>query len=1066
MGEFRFDITYLIFHLEMMLFNLKLFYMKKIALLLAFFAIGLQVLLAQTKEITGKVTSADDGGAIPGVSVSVKGTTLGTITDMDGMFKLKVPQDAKTLMFTFVGMTSQEVTIGNQTTINVNLASENIAVEEVVVAALGIQRQKRDLGYSTANIKSEELTQGKSMSVATSLQGKVAGLNISSLNSGVLEDVKINMRGIRSLTGNNNPMLLLDGVPVGLGLLNSINPNDVESVNVLKGTSAAAVYGPDARNGVIVVTTKTGSKDGKPDIIVSNSTQFSQVSFFPKFQTQFGSGGYGSYIPYENWSWGPEFDGSDVVLGEALEDGDEQMIKYSSIKNNRKDFFNTGIVLQNDVSYSAKDFYLSVQDANITGVVPDDENRRTGIRMNASQTYNKFSVAFNTNYIYQKYNVFDNTAMGDYYSANNVGLNGGLMNLIFSTPAQVPLTSYEDFTNNKFASYNNYFNRYGINPYIALDTWRKEGLDQNLISSADLKLAATDWLDLNYRAAVTYQSIVTQTNSKRLVANSFGAGRGIDNVPQSVENSSYVGNRLSSEFYANFHKTFGDFKVNVLGGTYVRQVSSRTTGVNASNLVIEGLFNVSARPGELGGSSTESRTRLFSVYGSAGVNYKNYANLEFTGRNDKTSVLDPSNNSFFYPGVNASLVLSDAIPSIKSDIFNFVKLRGSWNKTGNADISPYLLGATFSQGNGFPFNGMPGYSADDTSYDKYLKPEFIESTEFGFEASFLKSRITLDATYYTQKNTNQIVNVRVPRSTGYTFAYVNAASFKNYGFETQLKVTPLVDLGDLKINFTANYSYNNSEVLSIYQDLQELSIGGYVMASNQAVVGQPAFVFNASDYKRDDQGRVIVDAETGFPIMDEVNKKFGRTMPLHIIGLSPSIEWKGLSVSALFEYKGGYNTFNLIGNEMAWTGVSEITGTNHRERFVIPNSVYEDPQNAGKYIPNTNITVYDVNEFFTSDNYRGVASNFITSAASWRFRELAVTYELPKSFLTKQNLIQGVTIGLVGRNLALWLPKTNVYSDPDFRGNNDFISGNITGISNATVNPPTRTLGGTLSVRF
>jgi outer membrane receptor protein involved in Fe transport len=718
------------------------------------------------------------------------------------------------------------------------------------------------------------------------------------------------------------------------------------------------------------------------------------------------------------------------------------------------------------VSYSAKDFYISVQDAKITGVVPDDENRRTGVRMNVSQSYKNFTVSFNTNYIYQKYNVFDNTEMGDYYASNNVGLNGGLMNLIFSTPANVPLTSYEDFENNQFAAYNNYFNRYGINPYIALDTWRKKGTNQNLVSSIDLKFSPTDWLDLNYRAAVTHQSNESQNNTKRLIADSYGAGRGIDNVPQRVENSSYIGNRFSSEFYASLHKTLGDFRVNVLGGTYVRQVESRTTGVNASNLVIDGLFNVSARPGELGGSSTKSRTRLFSLYGSASVNYRNFVNVEFTGRNDKTSVLDPSNNSYFYPGVNASFVLTDAIPAIKSDFFSFMKLRASWNKTGNADINPYLLSATFSQGGGFPFNGLPGYSADNTSYDKYLEPEFIKTFEFGLETSILRDRINLDATYYTQKNTDQIVSVRVPRSTGYTFAYVNAASFKNYGFETQLKITPLVELGDWKVNFTANYSYNNSEVLGIYQDLKELSIGGYVMAANQAVVGEPAFVINATDYKRDDQGRVIVDSETGIPIVDEVNKNFGQTMPKHIIGLNPSVQWKGLTISALFEYKGGHDAFFLIGNEMAWTGVSEITGENHRERFVIPNSVYEDPENPGTYIPNTNITINDVNDFFTSDNYRGVASNFITSAASWRFRELSVMYELPQSLLSKQNLVQGVTIGFVGRNLALWLPESNVYSDPDFRGNNSFLTGNITGISNATVNPPTRTFGGTLSVRF
>lgn len=512
--------------------------------------------------------------------------------------------------------------------------------------------------------------------------------------------------------------------------------------------------------------------------------------------------------------------------------------------------------------------------------------------------------------------------------------------------------------------------------------------------------------------------------------------------------------------------------MNVLGGTYVREVNSRTTGVNASNLVIEGLFNVSARPGELGGESTESRSRLFSYYGSASLNYKNFANIEVTGRNDKTSVLDPSNNSYFYPGVSGSLVLTDAIPALKSDAFGFMKLRASWNKTGNADINPYLLNATFSQltdagdPSGFPFSGLPGYSTDNTSYDRYLEPEFIESTEFGFEISMLRDRINLDATYYTQKNTNQIVNVRVPRSTGYTFAYVNAASFKNYGFETQLRLTPLVQMGEWKLNFTASYSYNNSEVLSIYQDLQELSIGGYVMAANQAVVGEPAFIFNASDYKRDGEGHVIVDAKTGIPIIDEVNKKFGRTMPPHIVGLNPSLHWKGLTFSALFEYKGGHYTFNMIGNEMAWTGISEITGANHRERFVIPNSVYEDPANPGQYIANTNVTITDVNDFFTSDNYRSVASNFITSAAAWRFRELAVTYELPASLLAKQDIVKGVTVGFVGRNLALWLPKSNVYSDPDYRGNNDFLTGNISGISNATVNPPVRTLGGTLSVRF
>ena len=1034
---------------------------RKLMMFLTLFFIGIGIVTAQT-QVRGTVVD-DSGEPVIGATIQVKGASLGTVTDIDGNFTLSAPANG-TLVISYVGYQTQEVPVTANP--RIVLVQDTELLEEVVVTALGIQRQKRSLGYSTVSIDAGELNQAKSLSVATGLQGKVAGLNIASLNSGVFEDVKINLRGIRSLTGSNNPMLLLDGVPVGLGLLNTLNPNDVENINVLKGTSAAAIYGPDARNGVIVVTTKAGSKDASPDITISNSTQFNTVSFFPKFQTSFGSGGYGEYIGYENWSWGPEFDGSEVLLGEQLPDGSKQMVPYANIPNNRKDFFNTGITMQNDISYAAKDFYLSIQDAQISGVVPEDENRRTGVRLNASRTYKNFKVNFNTNYIQSNYNVFDNNAMGSYYAANNVGLNGGLMNLIFSTPANVPLTSYKDFINNPYAQYNNYFNRYGINPYIALDTWRRTGKDQNLITSLDFSLSPFKWLDVNYRAALTSQTLVSENRQKRIPLNSYGSARGLDAIPQSVANATYASTRLSSEFFANFHHEFGDFKIEAIAGTYVREISSRDTGVDASNLVIDGLFNVSARPGELNGYSTESKSRLFSVYGNAVLNYKNFASIEITGRNDKTSVLDPSHNSYFYPGVSGSLVVTDLIPSIKTDAMNFLKLRASWNKTGNADINPYLLSATFSQGDGFPYSGLPGYSADNTSYDRLLQPEFIKSTEVGFEAGFLNNRIYLDATYYDQDNTNQIVNIRVPRSTGYTFAYVNAASFRNYGLETQLRITPLIKLGEWDINFNANYSYNNSEVLSIYQDLKELSIGGYVMASNQAIVGHPAFVFNAKDYKRDDKGRVIIDRLTGYPIMDEVNKSFGRTLPLHTIGLNPTIRWKNLNISALFEYKGGHDAFHLIGNEMAWTGVSERTGVNHRERFIIPNSVYEDPDNPGKYIENTNITITDVNDFFTGDMYRGVATNFITSAATWRFRELSITYDLPKSLFASQSVVEGITVGLTGRNLVLWLPKTNVYSDPDFRGNNDFLTGNISGISNATVNPPVRTIGGTVSVRF
>lgn len=1042
--------------------------MKKTIQLIVFLLLaGMQLGLAQKREVSGTVTDAADGSPLPGVTVVVKGTNVGTSTDVKGHYVLKNVETDAVLVFSFVGMKKQEINSGTRKVIDVKMEQETERLEQVVVTALGIKRQKRDLGYSTVNVSNRELVKARALNVAVGLQGKVPGLNITGLNSGVFEDVKINLRGIRSLTGSNNPMLLLDGVPVDLSFLSSLNPNDIESVNVLKGTSAAAIYGPDARNGVIVVTTKAGGENAKPEITVSNSTQFTRVAMFPKFQNTFGSGGYGDYIPYENWSYGPAYDGSEVVLGEVLPDGSVQKVKYAPIKNNRRKFFKTGMTMQNDISYLAKDFFLSIQDAVIKGVVPDDRNRRTGIRLNASKAYKIFTVNFNSNYVQSNYNVFDDQAMSDYYSANNVGLNDGLMNLIFSTQAHVPLTSYKNYKNNPFATYDNYYNRYGINPYIALDTWRRKGKKQDLITSIDFKLSPTGWWDVNYRAAMTYRTEEYKVQTRLLTVTEYGEHRELSDIPQRVEDYSYVQNRLSSELYMNFHKTFGDFKGSLLVGTYVRDVDTKEMQLTGDKLIIEDLFNVSARPGELGGGSNKFRTRMLSFYGSLSLNYKNFVNLEVTGRNDKTSVLDPQNNSFFYPGVNLSLVLTDAIPVLKSDVLNFLKLRGSWNKTGNADIDPYSLSATAVQILGFPYAGLPGYSINSTSFDPLLKPEFVKSIEVGFEASFLDNRIMLDATYYNQENSNQIVSVRVPRSTGYSFANVNAASFKNFGFEAQLKLTPLVRFRGWDFNLGTNFTYNDSKVTSIFGDLEELGVGGYYMAGNQAVVGKPAFVFSAKDYKRDPEGRVIVDATTGVPQIDETNKIFGRTMPKYILGLNPTITWRGVTIAATFEYKGGYYAFNMIGADMAWTGVSERTAANHRERFVFPNSVYEDPKNPGKFVPNENLTITNVNDFWTGDNYRNVGTNFLTSANSWRFREFSVSYDLPQSLLRRQKVIQGITIGFTGRNLALWLPKSNVYGDPDFQGNvmtNDY--NNVSGVGDATVNPPTRSFGGTITVKF
>lgn len=1034
--------------------------MRKFLLLSAMMAFSV-LLFAQTRTVTGSVMD-ETGAAVPFASITEKGTNNGASADADGNFTINT-RTGVTLVISATGFNDQDVRVGTGSTISVVLSrGEGQVIDEVVVTALGIERQKRDLGYATANIKNEALTQAAPVNAINGLQGKVSGLNITTVNNGVFEDVKINIRGIRSLTGNNSPLLVVDGVLTPLGYFSSINPQDISDVNVLKGSSAAAIYGPDARNGVIIVSTKRGTNSDDIEVNVGHTTQFSSISFFPKFQTQFGSGGYGAYTPYENWSWGPAFDGSMVELGSPLVDGTVQMVPYTP-NNSRKEFFNTGVTNQTDISLSAKNFYMSLQDVILKGVVGGDKNRRTGIRLNSGKEFGKFKTQVGLNYIRGNYDVFDDQAMSDYNRGNGAGGNDGLLNLIFNTPAQVPLTKYKNYEGVPFASYETYFNHYGLNPYIAVDNWRQSGRRDDILANLEVSYNPLKDLGITWRAANSYRNAAqtnlshgqdprpaTNVNTNTLIAAYVREGNGMSN-------------RLSSELFANYMKEFGEFRINAIAGTYVRQSDYKFIGVGNTALVVPELFAVANKVGEYTGGSTTTRERLFSYYGSIGFNYNNWANIEFTGRRDKTSLLAEGNNAYFYPGVNAAFVLTDAVPGLKSNFLSYFKLRAAWNKTGNVEIDPYSLSPTFSQAGGFPYGTLPGFTANNGLTDPLLQPEFIESYEVGAEMSFLRNRINAGVAYYSSNNTDQIVGVSVSPATGYTTATVNAASFRNNGWDFDLNLTPLVNLGDVKINLTANASYNNSEILSVYDSLDRIAIGGgFVTAANYAIVGRPAFVLMATDYVRDDQGRIIVNASTGLPTNDPNLKEFGRTSPKWIIGLSPTVTYKNLSLTAVGEYKGGHYGFSTLGSDMSWTGVSYATAFNNRERFVVPNSVIntgtaENPV----YVPNTDVTINDVTDFFTGV-WGDVNSNFIYSADHWRLREVALSYELPKSIFANSKILKGGRVAVNGRNLFLWVPESNQFTDPDFNRT----TGNGSGITDAMIEPPTRTIGFSVNLTF
>lgn len=1032
--------------------------MRKVASLLPVLMLTSALAFGQARSISGKVRD-ENGNPIPFASLKVKGKSTGVSADANGNFQISA-ESGNTLVVTAVSYGIQEIKVGSGNAVEVLLKKADGPMTEVVVTALGVAKQPRQLGYSTASIKPKELTAGKAVNIQNGLTGKVSGLNIATVNNGVFADTRITLRGIRSLTGNNQPMLVVDGVPVDLAFLNRLNPNDVEDINILKGASAASLYGPDGVNGVILVKTKRGTKNGAPIVTISNTTQFEQVLFLPKFQNQFGQGsgidvnGQGIYDPIENQQYGPQFDGSMVELGRPNDKGDVQTVKYAALNGEKEKFFNTGVTVQNDVSLQAKDFYLSAQDVIIRGTLPGDKNRRSTFRFNSGKEYGRFKSNFNIVYTKQNYDVANN---GGYWE-------------VFNTAMNVPLSTYSDWRNNTWASPNHYYNDYYQNPYFVKDRSRRLGNKHDLLANVELNFKITNWLNATYRAGATVGAEDFKSKTEAFtfspyahnVSHKYNAS---NDLLASVSDYERMDSRLTSEAFLTANKEFGRFQVDGLVGQSFRQSTRKDVSISGNNLIIPTLYNVSNRTGEPGASEANWKTRLMGVFAKASVGFDGWAFLEATARQDWDSRLPLNNNSFFYPGASASVVLSDALEFLKnSNTISYLKLRGSWSKSGNVNLGTGALGGAyqlepiFVVAGGFPYGNLPGFTASTNVNNPAIKPEFVVSKEAGFEVSFLKNRFTLEATAYLQDNSNQALSMQLSRATGSSTAFINAANFQNKGLEFDVRLTPLVNLGDVKVNFKSNLTIQDSKVTSVYENLNEIGIGN----GNYIVKDYPAYMFKLTDYRRDDQGRIIVDRNTGLPSQDPNVKLFGRTLPKYIFGINPSVEYKGITLTLTADYRGGHQVYHGIGSDMDFTGISYRSASNGRQRFVVPNSVVDD--GTGKLVPNTNVVVRNGGYGFfeaTATN-RGINSNYLTSAAAWKIRELAINYELPDRIVSKTGFIKGATIGLVGRNLAMWLPKSNQWTDPEFANG----TGNAAGVNDSSILPPNRLYGFSVSLRM
>lgn len=1055
--------------------------MKKILLnfLWVLILLGSQA-YAQTRTLTGVVTSKGDGLPMPGVSVKVSGTTIGTQTNANGQYTLRLPAGSKSIEFSFIGFSPLTANVGTENQINVSLSPTDRQLTEVIVTAAGLASSRKSLGTAVTTIKASQLTEAKATNIAAGLQGKVPGIQINSTSGGTNPNYRVVLRGMRSLTGNNEALIVLDNVIVPNSVLGNLNPEDVEDVQVLQGASAAALYGSDASNGALIIRTKKGKK-GRMEITAQQTVTVEQTAFFPKLQKTFGSGSDNDvqvYTSYENQQYGPKFDGSVVPIGLPLANGNQETTTYS-YKNDKYDFWQNGLTSQTDLSLSSGDdngtLFMSGQYANVTGTLPKDKFNRANIRVNGTRKLSKIlSTTFNINYIQNRYDQAQSGQINSIYDQ------------LLNSPSQVPVTSYKDWKNNPYADPSGYYNAYYNNPYFSIDEYREKIKNDYLNANLDLKLSPVKWMDLTYRVGFSTRNVRSKSYNDIYRFNDYIKGRPeVGNYKKSdivggVTDESYYTGRITNELQAAFRKTVDDFNFNLVVAGYMRQDRASTVNATISGLVQAGLFNLNNSTNTPTAFDGEALTRQQAVYGVLNIGYKDYLFLTATGRNDWVSTLNPENRSFFYPSVNVSFVPTDAFSALKNiSQIDYIKVRAGYSKVGQVNLpnnvtfgntsiptyGAYSLLPTFSQGSGYPYNGAGGFTLGNTLVSPNLTPEFTYTFETGTDFSLFKNRINGTVTYYNNVSKNQTVTASIANSSGFTGYRLNAGQTTGYGIESSLSVTPY-KTKDWNITLGANYTYQQSKVDYLLGGIPNINLSNTTNAGSYGVAGQPFPVVLGRGYVRDSEGRIIVNRVTGYPSGTSTLMQFGNANPTKLLGVNFNASYKNFTILAVAEYRGGYQFYAGAGTGLDFSGAGINTAAYDRERFVIPNSSYLDPA-TNSYVANTNITVRDGGPAYWSigGTRRNIDENYILPGNFWKIREITLAYTIPNSLLAKSKVIRSARVSVQGRNLFYFFPKTNVYTDPEYNYYNATNSGNGAGVTQLT-NPPSRYFGGTLSLTF
>lgn len=1044
--------------------------------------------------VTGRITDIN-GVPLPGVTIQLKGTTTGVQSNTEGRFSINAASGS-VLVISYVGYETQEVTIHGNGPVVVALKDLRKVLNEVVVTALGIKRQAKELGYSTARVGSQELNGSKQTNVATELSGKVSGLQINTVDNSVDPSTRVVLRGNRSFLGNNQALLIVDGVPVDLTYINYLNPNEIDNVTILKGANAAALYGSDASNGVIIITTKKGNQ-GKPSITVSSTLTQGRVAYLPQLQNSFGPHAgeyqqgyalftdfYGNrlYIPFEQQAQGPAFNGDTVLIGFPQRDGSVLTGPYKAYPKAKYDFFNKGYTFQNDVSYSSGDdkgsFYLSFQNVNTNGIIPEDQSRRTGFRFNGSRKYGKFNADFGASYSQMVVN--EDGDVGDTYTS------------LMGFPPNINVPAFKDVNNYVNASINGFPIPYSLNPYWYIYNSRNNYTNHNFTGNGDISYQITPWLSALYRvglnmfvndgklttAGKTYSTDAILYNNYSFSGDNYVA---YPPGPGSVTDKSGLQTNLNTTAIVTADKTFGDFSTKLILGYTTNSNYQRASSQASSSLTFPNFYNITSGSQSPTLTDTRQTVRTTGAFADGTIGYKDFLFLHGSVRRDQSSLLAEAFRTYYYPGVDASFIPTDVFPWLKDNkTLSFLKLRASLTKVGNINIPPYSLQNTYVPAsanlnpvagsgtvNVFPFTstGTTSYAINQTIYNPLLKPEFTVSREVGAEAGFLDNRINVQLAYYVENTTNQTVPIQISPVTGYAIQYTNVGEMQNKGFEGDLSLTPLLRLpGGFKWNVGANVSLVQNRVISLLPGTTELNIAGSSGSGGQvgndyAIVGQAYPYLKVIDWARDPQGRVIVDPVTGLPSQDPNPRNFGQLNPTATLGLNTSIQYKGFTLSAVGEYRGG----NVVFNNSPYIdefGLTPRSAASAHQRFVFPNSVIQE---GGKYVPNTTTTINDIFLFWGQDGFAYLPpSMFVSSAAFWKIREMTLSYDIPQTVLHRTKIIRKATFTLVARNPFTWRPKDNIWTDPEFNEDNS----NAIGQNSPNQAPPVKSYGANLTLIF